>query len=582
MLPGLGRAGTGMGMGEPAARLLRLGERYFEAGLQLNPIEGSYALGEARFEDKLAIDIAPRALARDRALQRWLLRELARLPEAGLGEQERLSLALLRHQARTRLATLAFPEALLPLDQSGGLPVLLAQFAGGESVQPFRTPRNYENFLRRLSRLPAWNRQAVLNMRRGLSLGISMPQPLVERCLESLQPLLEREPTEHPFYQPLKRLPAGFSPAQRQRLAQQYQREIRRHLLPSLRGLADFLREEYLPRARTTAGLSALPGGAAWYAQAIRLHTSSALEAEAIHQLGLAEVARIRAEMRQIQAHYGHSGELSDFLLSHPQRPEFRPFQSEQEVLDAYAALNRKIEARLPALFHRRPRTSLEIVAAPELGRDSASDHYLAPAADGSRPGAFVAVIMDPRAYSSTGMATLLLHEGQPGHHYHLALQQELPLPSFRKFYALTAFEEGWALYAETLGHELGLFEDPNARLGHLSDELLRAVRLVVDTGLHARGWSREQSMRYIQDMQGYSELEARRATERYMAYPGQALGYKIGALKIRELRERAQSRLGLRFSLADFHQQILSDGALPLDLLEAKIERWLAQQPAP
>ena len=423
LLPGLSGAGTGAGTGaaEPAARLLRLGERYFEAGLQLNPIEGSYALGDARFEDKLAIDIAPRALARDRALQRWLLRELARLPEASLGEQDRLSLALLRHQARTRLATLAFPEALLPLDQSGGLPVLLAQFAGGESVQPFRTVRNYENFLRRLSRLPAWNRQAVLNMRRGLSQGISMPQPLVERCLESLQPLLEPEPTEHPFYQPLKQLPAGFSPAQRRRLAQQYQREIRQHLQPSLRALADFLREEYLPRARTTAGLSALPGGAAWYAQAIRLHTSSGLDAEAIHQLGLAEVARIRAEMSEIQRHYGHTGELSDFLLSHPQRPEFRPFQSEQEVLDAYAALNRLIEARLPALFHRRPKASLEIVAAPELGRASASDHYLAPAADGSRPGAFVAVIMDPRAYSSTGMATLLLHEGQPGHHYHLA-----------------------------------------------------------------------------------------------------------------------------------------------------------------
>ena len=298
-----------------------------------------------------------------------------------------------------------------------------------------------------------------------------------------------------------------------------------------------------------------------------------------IHTLGLKEVARIRGEMEKVKASYKFKGTLNEFFKWHDALPASYPFKTEQEALDVYAALNKKIMPKLPEYFGRMPKAPLEIRPEPELTRATASDYYSSPALDGSRPGVFYVVIEDPRKHPSSLMATLFIHEGQPGHHFHIALQQELPLPKFRQHGHVTAFSEGWALYAETLGREMGLYEDPNYYLGHLSDELLRAVRLVTDTGLHTKGWTREQSIKYMMDMQGYSENESRRATERYMAWPGQALAYKIGSLKIQELRERAKTKLGAKFSLKDFHDQILSDGAMPLVLLEAKIDNWIATQ---
>jgi uncharacterized protein (DUF885 family) len=285
--------------------------------------------------------------------------------------------------------------------------------------------------------------------------------------------------------------------------------------------------------------------------------------------------------MDKIRVGYKFDGSTTAFLKWHDSQAEFRPFKSEREVLDAYGALNKKIAEKLPALFGRMPKAPLDIRPEPELTRATASDHYSQPAADGSRPGVFYAVIEDPAKYSTTGMTTLFLHEGQPGHHFHIALQQELALPKFRKHGWITAFGEGWALYAETLGREMGLYEDPNALLGHLKDELLRAVRLVTDTGLHSKGWTREQTMQYMMDNEGVVEAEARRATERYMAWPGQALAYKVGALKIQELRERAAQKLGAKFSLKGFHDQVLSDGVLPLSVLEAKIDGWIKEQRA-
>jgi uncharacterized protein (DUF885 family) len=298
-----------------------------------------------------------------------------------------------------------------------------------------------------------------------------------------------------------------------------------------------------------------------------------------IHTLGLKEVARIHGEMEVIKKHFGYSGTLSAFLQAYAMRPEVRPFKTEKEVLDAYKALNSRISQELPRLFTRTPKATLEIRPEPELTKATASAHYDSPTPDGARPGIFFAVIMDPREYETTEMTSLFLHEGQPGHHFHLAGQQELPLPNFRKYDWITAYGEGWALYAETLGHQLGLYKDPDALLGHLKMELHRAIRLVTDTGLHAKGWTREATIQYMMDAEGSTESDARRATERYMADPGQALAYKIGALKIRELRDRAQNALGTKFSYPTFHDQILSDGALPLDLLEKKIDGWISRQ---
>lgn len=562
----------------PSQRLKQIGDHYFQEGLRLNPLSGSFTLGEARFEDKLTVTIAPGEITKSKALQEWVLREIARLPDQALSDDDRLSMALLRRQAEITLQEQAFPSALLPIDHYGGLPVTLAQLASGQSVQQFKTVKNYENFLRRLHLSVQWNTQAISNMRAGIQEGIVLPKVLIERALESLQPLAVQTVASHPYYQPVLQFPKDFSQAQRQRLKKAYSREISTVLQPSLKRLVQFMRTEYLPQGRSTAGLNALPGGEKWYSHLVQMHTTTTMTPDAIHALGLADVARIRGEMEKVKAHYQYTGALTDFLRQHEKRLEFRPFKTDQDVLDAYVAINNKVKLQLPQFFSRAPKAQLEIRAEPAVSKATASDNYAPPSPDGKRPGIFFAVIMDPKDYSTTWMTSLFLHEGQPGHHFHLAGQQELRLPDFRKYDWITAFGEGWALYAETLGHEMGLYEDPNALLGHLGLELLRAVRLVTDTGLHAQGWSREKTMQYMMDTEGKTEADARRATERYMAGPAQALAYKIGALKIRALRDKAQATMGTRFSYADFHEQVLSDGAMPLDLLEAKLDRWMGQ----
>lgn len=560
-------------------RLNTLADRYFRDLQLLDPMYGTETTGEERFLDKLAITIAPQSIAKQRALMLRVQRQLQSMDVRRLPADAQTTYRVLQRRLSLGLQGMRFPSELLPIDQYGGLPAQMAQFATGQSLQPFETPAHYDAFLSRLARLPAWNDQAIANMRRGMALGITQPRELVERTIETLRPLVETAPESHMFAVALNHFPAALDAATQQRLRDAYRREIAQHQLPSLRKLSRFLAQEYLPRARTKAGLSALPHGAAWYSYRLRESTTTELSADAIHQMGLAEVARIRAEILRIQQQVGETGDLGDFMRDWGRRPAMRPFKTEREILDAYMALNRKIEAGLPTLFASQPRSLLDIRLEPEVTKATASDHYSGPSADGKRPGIFWAVIHKPEEYSTTSMTSLLLHEGQPGHHFHVARQQEMPLPLLRRYDWINAYGEGWALYAETLGHELGLYRnDPDALMGHLQMELHRAVRLVTDTGLHAKGWTREQSIRYMVTEEGQEPDEARRSTERYMAWPGQAVSYKIGALKIRELRDRAQKMQGERFSLPLFHEKVLEEGSLPLDELEKKIDRWLAR----
>ncbi len=559
--------------------LERIAERYFEDYLKLNPLVGSSTLGEARFEDKFEIVISPAHRLRSKALYQRVQRELAKLEKNKLTAADTLTVALLKEETSTRLEALSYPSHLMPIDQYGGVPIELAQFGSGQDIQPLKTVKNFENYLKRLNRLPAWIDQSIINMKEGMRVGIVMPRPLIERALPSLQAMTQTDIEKSVFFSAMKIMPASFSPPDRTRLEGAYREAILRRLQPAVLKLVKFLEEDYLPACRASAGIDALPKGAEWYAFLVRSQTTTSMKPEEIHLLGLKEVARIRAEMEKIKAHYKFEGDLTAFLKWHFDQPQFRPFKTEQEVLAAYGVLNTQLLAKLPDYFGRAPKAPLEIRAEPELTRSTASDHYSSPAADGSRPGVFFTVIENPAMYRTTGMTTLFLHEGQPGHHYHIAIQQELPLPKFRKHGWITAYGEGWALYAETLGREMGLYDDPNAYLGHLQDELLRAVRLVTDTGLHAKGWTREQTIQYMMETEGVPESEARRATERYMAWPGQALGYKIGALKIQQLRERAREQLGERFKLKDFHDLVLRDGVLPLKVLEAQVDQWIASQ---
>lgn len=559
---------------EPA-RLAALADGYFEERLRLNPLEATI-IGDTRYEGELAIGIATENRGLRIKLYQSVERDLRKIERKALGRADALTYDLLRHEVGARLTLERFPTHLLPIDQMESLPVMLANWASGDGEQPLRTPTNYEHFLARIERLPTWVNQAIANMRLGMRSNIVQPKPLVERALPQLAALAALPAENNPFYRPVSIFPKDFSNEDRNRLDAAYREAIELRVAPALARLADFLAHEYLPACRNSAGLGSLTGGKAWYAALVRHSTTTQLKPEQIHLMGLQEVSRIQKAIGKLAGPLQYSGEPRRLLEWANKEARFRPFRSETEILDAYRHLDARVVPRLNELFGRLPKQALDIRAEPELTRATASDHYSMPAQDGSRPGIFWAVIRDPASYKSPRMAALYLHEGQPGHHFHMALQQELDLPRFRRFGWIDAYGEGWALYAESLGDQLGVYEDSASRLGRLQMELMRAVRLVVDTGLHRHGWSREKTMRYMMDVQGIAEDEARNATERYMALPAQALAYKVGELKIQEMRRRAERRLGGRLKLADFHDQVLADGTMPMDLLEAKIERWL------
>ncbi len=354
-------------------------------------------------------------------------------------------------------------------------------------------------------------------------------------------------------------------------------------LSPALRRLNRFLKDDYLPASRASSGLGALPNGAAWYLARIKNNTNLALAPAAIHELGLREVARIQQQFSELGPKLGYNGPSNKLPQWVFEQRKFKPYTSDSQVLEAYRKIYAQVSEKLPAYFNILPKAKLSLQLEPELTRATASDHYTPLAADGSHPGVFWPVVNDPKDYSTVGMVTLFLHEGVPGHHLHAALLKEMDLPDFRKFNTensdTAAYTEGWALYSETLGKEFGFYEHPDAYFGHLNDELLRAVRLVVDTGMHAQDWSREKAIAYTMDILGYSEDKARNQIERYMATPAQALSYKIGAMKILELRARARQALGARFSYAGFHDVIIGDGTLPLPIMESRVDAWIARE---
>ncbi len=558
-------------------KLLALADKYYDASARFEPI-GATENGDKRFDDQLGMSIAPAVRARQFALYRQFAQQLKTIKREQLDRADRLNYDILAYELHGLLALERFPEHLLPINQMDSLPLMLANYAGGEASQPIATVKEYDAYLSRVSQLPAWIDQAIANMREGMRKGVTQPRAIMISALPQFQKLVSATPESNIFYTPITKLPAGFSDSDRQRLSAAYRKTVADKVMPALARLATFLEQQYLPACRTTSGLGALPDGLAWYQARVANATTTSLNPDEIHEIGLKEVARIQAQFGVLGPKLGYDGPAAGLPVWVAQQDKFRPFKTEQEVQAVYHQLNDVLDTKLPQMFTLVPKAKLDLRLEPELSRATASDHYTAPAGDGSRPGVFWSVVNDPSKYGSTGMTTLFLHEGKPGHHFHIALMQELNLPNFRKFGGNNAFTEGWALYAETLGKEMGLFDDAAQYFGHLNDELLRATRLVVDTGMHAQGWTREQSIQYMHDTLGYDDV-AKSETERYMAWPGQALGYKIGSLKIVELRQRAAKALGDKFSLPKFHEVVLSDGTLPLALLEAKVDRWIAEQ---
>jgi len=562
----------------PASKqLAKLGDDYWNAQARFDPVMAGEA-GDPRFPDQIGMAIAPDKRARQFALYKEMLKRLHAIRRDRLAQRDQTSYDILDFDLRTTLRMEAFPEHLLPLNQMDAMPVTLANYSSGQGAQPLATVKDYQAYLSRLNQLTPWIDQAIANMREGMKRGVVLQKAVMVSALPQFKQLVAAKAEDSIYYAPVKHFPSTFSDADKKKLADAYRATIDGKLNAALARLSAFLETEYLPACRTSTGWSALPQGMDWYLARVASQTTTDLQPEQIHQMGLKEVARIQGEYARIGPQMGYTGAPSGLPTWVGEQAKYKPFKTEAEIIAVYRKLNATLNTKLPALFSLRPKTPLDIRLEPELTRATASDHYTPPATDGSRPGVFWSVVNDPTQYGDTGMVTLFLHEGQPGHHFHIALTQELGLPTFRQYYFNNAFTEGWALYAETLGKEMGLFDKPEDYFGHLNDEMLRAVRLVVDTGMHAKGWTREQSIQYMRDTLGYPESIARSETERYMAWPGQALGYKIGALKIQELRARAQAALGDKFSLPAFHAIVLGEGTLPLALLEKKVDRWIAE----
>jgi uncharacterized protein (DUF885 family) len=558
----------------------RIAARFYDARARFDPLLYATANGDSRYDDQLGMAIAPKVRTRYFALNHGLLAELAKIDRAHLTPKARLNYDILVSEIRSQLDLEPFPEHLLPLNQFDNVPSTLANYAGGTGSQPLTTPAQYRAYLSRLNQLPAWIDQAIANMKEGIRTRVVQPKPITLKMLAQFRQMRSDTPEASVFYTPVKNMPAGFSDSDRRALSEGY-RTAAKNIDAALDRLNAFLEKSYLPASRATAGYGALPNGQAWYRARIRNNTNLDLAPDAIHALGLKEVARIQGEIAKLAPKLGYEGPLNRFPQWVAEQRRFKPFQTEQQVLERYRQIYATVEAKLPEYFTLLPKAKLDIQPEPELTRATASDHYTPVAADGSHPGVFWAVVNDPKDYDTVGMTTLFLHEGVPGHHLHAALLKELPLPDFRKFFtehpSAAAYTEGWALYCETLGREFGFYEDPAAYYGHLNDELLRAVRLVVDTGMHAQGWPREKAVAYAMEVLGYSEARAANQIERYMVWPGQALAYKTGALKILELRARAQAALGPKFSYAKFHAIVLGDGTLPLPILQDQVERWIA-----
>jgi uncharacterized protein (DUF885 family) len=567
----------------PAAKQLdRLADAFYVARAKFEPMLYATANGDSRYDDQLGMAIAPKVRAKQFALYHKMQKQLQSIGRAQLSEKDQLNYDLLAFEIGAMLDLEAFPEHLLPLNQFDNIPSTLANYASGTGSQPLTNPAQYRAYLSRLDQLPGWIDQAIANMKEGMRTGVVLPKALTAKMLPQFQQLRSRTPEASIYYTPVRIMPADFSAQDKQALTAGYAQAVAK-IGPALDRLCKFIENDYLPASRSSAGLSALPNGQAWYAARIKYNTNLPLTPKEVHALGLKEVARIGQQMSELGHKLGYDGPAKGLPQWVSAQDKFRPFKTEAEVLEAYRKIYAAVDAKLPQYFGLLPKARLDVQLEPELTRETASDHYTPPAADGSHPGVFWAVVNDPAKYGDVGMVSLLLHEGVPGHHLHAALLKELPLPDFRKFDTehlnAAAFTEGWGLYAETLGKDFGLYDEPRFYYGHLNSELLRAVRLVVDTGMHSMGWTREQAIAYMMEALGSSEARATNQVERYMAWPGQALSYKVGSLKILELRAKAQKELGPKFSFQKFHAVVLGDGTLPLPILQAQVERWIAKE---
>ncbi len=549
---------------------------YHESYLQMNPIAATSS-GDDRYNDLFVNNISNENRSDTKTYYQSILDQLNESDRSVLDEEDQLSWDVLHWEASIALDELKYPMHLSPIDQMWSVNLYMGQLASGASSQPFKNEKDYRDWLKRVDGYLDWCNSAVENMKEGMSRGIVLPKPLIEKVIPQFSSLSGGSVEDHLFYRPIKNMPADIPENVSMELRSQYEDMVQNKIMPVYDKIAQFMEEEYLPKGRTSSGIGSYENGAEWYQHMIKKYTTTDMTADEIHQLGLSEVARLRSEMEKIKAQIGFEGDLKSFFDHVRNKKSLMPFTDPQEVIDNFNKIHEKMIPQLDRLFDLRPKADFEVRRTEKFRESSASAEYNPGSLDGSRPGIFYVPIPDVRKYNIYSDEDLFLHEAIPGHHYQISLQQEnTSLPDFRKTLWYSAYGEGWALYCESLGKELGLYEDPYQYFGMLGAEMHRAIRLVVDTGIHSKGWSREKAIQYSLDNEAESEASIISEIERYMAMPGQALSYKIGQLKLLELRARAEKTLGDGFDIKQFHNIILESGCVPLKILEDRINHWI------
>lgn len=555
----------------------QLVDDYSKQSLEFNPIRATF-IGIEGYNDKFSPVISKENRDKNFNFHKRFLKRAEKIDIQQLSGQALLTYKIFIRDRQMALEANQFPFHYIPINQMAGVHNFYAQLGSGKSVQPFKTEQDYRKFIKRSEGFAEWMDSAINAMREGLANGVVQPKAIIKKVIPQLKTHLVSDVTQSIFYQPLIHMPEELTT--NQQLIKDYTASITNTIIPAFERMHDFMANDYLAAGRDTVGLSSLPNGSAWYQYMIKTHTTLELTADEIHEFGQNEVSRILAEMKAVKETVKFDGNLKEFFEFLRTDDQFY-FNDEEDLVNAYSNIKNKIDQLVPKLFEVFPKADYEVRPVPKFRAASAAGaSYQSPAPDGSRPGIFYINTYNLKSQPKFLMETLSIHEAAPGHHFQIAIQQEVEdLPTYRKFGGYTVFAEGWALYAESLGKEMGLFTDPYMWYGRLVDEQLRAMRLVVDTGLHAKGWTREQAIEFMLANSSMARSDVEAEVERYIVIPGQAVAYKTGERKIRQLRDYARTILKNKFNIKKFHTQILIDGSLPMPVLEEKIRNWVAAQ---
>lgn len=552
---------------------------YYEDQLKLFPVAAT-TLGDNRYNDLYPNSISQAYLKELKQFYTGYKSKLQSYNREALSEEDKMSYDVLQWECNIGIENRNFKEELMPINQINSNHLLIPPMAEGTGVQPFVTVKDYDNWLKRLDGYLVWLDTAQANMRIGMKQGYVIPKYLAKKVVSQFGDFDHGVVEDHLFYKPIKKMPPDFSKEDKERLTKAYADMVEHKIMPAYKKMKEFLVNEYIPNCSDKAAISETTLGRPYYDFLVKFHTTSSLTAEQIYELGEKEVARISAEMEKVKNEVGFKGDLKSFLKQINSNKKLMPFTKPEEVLENFQKIYDRMKPNLAKLFDKTPKTKFEIRRVPAFIENTASANYLQGSNDGSRPGIFYVPIPNVKEYNVMMDEALFLHEAIPGHHYQCSLQSEdTQLPEFRRILIYNAYCEGWALYTESLGKELGLYTDPYQYFGMLNQEMHRALRLVLDVGLHTKGWTREQAIQYSNDHEASPEQATIAEIERYIGMPGQALSYKIGQLKIRELRSKAEQELGSKFNIAEFHDLILTQGCLPLQVLEDKVNRWITKK---